>query len=48
MAKAVKKVTDKKKRGNYDEKLAVKGTFMEIMQAAAKHADKNSGKKAKS
>ena len=36
------------KRGKYDEKLAVKGTFLEIMQAAVKHADKNSGKNKKS
>ena len=37
-----KKVTEPKKRGKYDDKLAVKGTFMDIMTAAVKHADKNS------
>jgi len=47
MAKAEKKATEKKKRGKYDEKLAVKGTFMDIIGAAVKHADKNSKAKKK-
>ncbi|HXS37027.1 MAG TPA: hypothetical protein VN721_10020 [Flavipsychrobacter sp.] len=41
MAKAAKKNTGKK-RGKYDEKLAVKGTFLEIMQAATKNANDKS------
>lgn len=41
MAKASKPKEDKKKRGNYDEKLAVKGSFGDIMKAAVKHRDKN-------
>jgi hypothetical protein len=41
MAKAEKKATEKKKRGKYDEKLAVKGSFADIMNAAVKHRDNN-------
>lgn len=37
-----KKPTDKKKRGEYDEKLQVNGSFMDIMKAAVKNADANS------
>jgi len=48
MAKATKPKKDDKKRGDYDEKLAVNGSFMDIMKAAAKHADKNSSKSKKS
>ena len=45
MAKA-KKAKDKKPRATeYDKKLAVKGSFIEIMKAAAKHADNNSTNK---
>ena len=47
MAKAEKKATDKKKRGKYDEKLQVNGSFMDIMKAAVKHADANSKSKKK-
>jgi len=47
MAEAVKKVVDRKKRGKYHEKLAVKGSFMDIIAASMKHADKNSGPKKK-
>ena len=47
MAKVAKKATERTKRGKYDEKLAVKGTFLEIMQASMKHADKNSKAKKK-
>lgn len=46
MAKASKPKEDIKKRGKYDEKLVVNGSFMEIMKAAVKNADQNSkGKK---
>jgi len=45
MAKAVKKNKPKKGRGNYDEKLAVTGSFLDIMKAAVKHANNNSAKK---
>lgn len=41
-----KKPVKRKKRGNYDEKLAVKGSFLDIMKAAAKNAnDKSAPKK---
>lgn len=43
-----KKPKERKKRGKYDEKLAVKGTFLDIMKAAAKNAnDKSAPKKTK-
>jgi hypothetical protein len=45
MAKAAKKKPEKKRAEKYDEKLAVKGSFLEIMQAAAKNANDNSAKK---
>ena len=47
MAKAPKKAPAAKKRGKYDEKLAVKGTFLDLIQASMKHADKNSKAKKK-
>lgn len=43
MAKAVKKAK-KKKRGQYEEKLAVNGGFLDIMKAAGKHANIKSAK----
>lgn len=46
MAKA-SKPKEPKKRGKYDEKLAVKGTFLDIMKAAAKNANDNSAPKKK-
>ncbi len=45
MAKAAKKADKGKKRGKYDEKIAVKGTFLELMQAAGKNANDKSKKK---
>ena len=47
MAKSEKKkVKPKKKRANgYDEKLAVNGSFLDIMKAAAGHANDHSTKK---
>lgn len=39
MAKAAKKTVPKKPRGKYNEKLEVKGTFMDIMKAAVKNAN---------
>ena len=48
MAKAVKKPIKKKatkRASKYEEKLAVNGSFMDIMDAAAKHAQKHSAKK---
>jgi hypothetical protein len=45
MAKAAKKKEEPKKRGKYNEKLQVKGSFMDIITASVKHAEKNSGKK---
>ncbi len=47
MAKTAKKSTSSKKRGKYDEKLKVNGSFMDIMQAAMKDADKKSAPKKK-
>ena len=47
MAKSSKKKTAAKKppketkRGTYDDKLSVKGSFMDILKASAKHANKN-------
>ena len=41
MAKAVKKAK-KPVRGKYNEKLAVNGSFMDIMKASAKHANNKS------
>jgi hypothetical protein len=46
MAKPVKK-TKAKRPKEYEEKLAVKGSFLEIMQAAAKNANDKSAKKEK-
>lgn len=47
MAKAVKPKQATKKRGKYDEKLQVKGSFMDLIAASMKHADKNSPAKKK-
>jgi hypothetical protein len=47
MAKAEKKKEERTKRGKYDNKIAVKGSFIEIMTAAAQHADKKSAPKKK-
>ena len=47
MAKASKPKEDKKKRGKYDEKLVINGSFMEIIKAAVKNADENSKSKKK-
>ena len=44
MAKAVKKVK-KKVRGKYDEKLAVNGSFIDILKAAGKDANVKSPNK---
>lgn len=44
MAKTAKK-KDSKKRGKYADKVAVKGTFLDIMKAAAKNANDNSAPK---
>ena len=44
MAKAAKA---KKPRGKYEEKLVVKGSFLDLMQAAVKDADKKSAPKKK-
>lgn len=42
MAKAEKKKpAERKKRGQYDEKIAVKGTLMDIVKAAVKHREEN-------
>lgn len=48
----MKKSTDKPskpemKRGQYDEKLQVKGSFLDIMKAAMKEADEKPKKKKK-
>ncbi|MBL4586211.1 MAG: hypothetical protein JKX84_04015 [Flavobacteriales bacterium] len=40
-----KKPTGNKKRGKYDEKLAVNGGFLDIMKAAAKNANDKSEEK---
>lgn len=47
MAKAVKKKAKPKndRGGKYAEKLAVNGSFMDIMKAAVKDAKNNSAKK---
>lgn len=48
----MKKTTEKspkpeKQRGEYDEKLKVKGSFLDIMKAAMKEADEKPQKKKK-
>lgn len=48
----MKKITDKtskpeKQRGEYEEKLRVKGSFLDIMKAAMKEADEKPKKKKK-
>ena len=47
MAKAAKKKEKpkKKSRGEYEEKLAVNGSFLDIIKASAKHANSQSAKK---
>lgn len=45
MAKDKKKKAVKKERGNYDEKLAVSGSFLDVMKAAGKHANTKSAPK---
>lgn len=46
MAKAIKKDKAKKPRPtNYDDKLAVNGSFLDIMKAAVKDANNKSVKK---
>ncbi len=47
MSKGDKKSAPKK-RGNYEKPLVVKGSFMDIMGAAIKDADKKSAPKKKS
>ncbi len=47
MAKAVKPKQASKKRGKYDEKLQVTGSFMDLIAASVKHADKVSEEKRK-
>lgn len=46
MAKAVKKAK-KIHRGKYDEKMAVSGSFLDVVKAAAKNANSKSAKKEK-
>ena len=46
MSKEQKKETPKKERpANYNERLSVNGTFLQVMKAAAKDASKKSEKK---
>ncbi len=45
MAKAAKKKEDTKKRGKYEEKLTIGGSFLDIIDASMLHAKKNSEKK---
>lgn len=45
MAKSVKKKGTKKRADKYDEKLAVTGSFIDVMKAAAKNANDKSIKK---
>ena len=48
MAKEIKKEKSKKLRpANYDEKLAINGSFIDIMKASVKNANDNSAKKKK-
>ena len=50
MAKASKKkaeVPTPKKRGKYDDKLAVKGSFLDIINAAVEHREKKTAPKKK-
>jgi hypothetical protein len=42
---AAKKATKPKERGEYDDKIAVNGSFMDILKASGKHANNNSAKK---
>jgi hypothetical protein len=50
MAKASKKSKAKKqlRSKKYDEKLAINGTFLDVMKAAAKHAELKSESKKES
>jgi hypothetical protein len=41
MAKTSKPKKETKKRGEYEDKLTVKGSFSDIMKAAVKHREKN-------
>jgi hypothetical protein len=36
-----KKPSDKKPRGNYDQKLKVNGSFLQLIQTVVKHAKQN-------
>ncbi|HEY5368793.1 MAG TPA: hypothetical protein VIJ75_07360 [Hanamia sp.] len=45
MAKSVKKKDSKKRSDKYNEKLAVTGSFLDVMKAAAKNANNKSAKK---
>ncbi len=46
MAKEKKQVKPKKERASkYDEKLAINGSFLDVIKASVKHADKNDKKK---
>lgn len=48
MAKAVKKkASPEKGRGKYDEKLAVNGSFLDIIKAAVKDTQKTTAAKKK-
>lgn len=40
-----KKKAKKQRANKYADKLEVKGSFMDIMKASVKHADKHSAKK---
>ena len=39
MAKAVKKEKDKKEQGNYKEKVAIKGDFLEVFKVVKQHKE---------
>ena len=43
--KSKKKEAEEKKRGNYDEKLVITGSFMDVIKASKEHAEKNKAKK---
>ena len=45
MAGTSKKKAKKQERGSYEKKLAVKGSFLDIMKAAAKDANNKSAAK---
>ncbi len=43
----IKKISERKKRGNYEDKIPIKGSFLDIVKAVVKDADKRAQRKRK-